>query len=57
MDVDTTIVDLIEAVDTLYAQWTDARPNIHQEEDTPQNPDPSPNILKPVPSPTQGDLG
>ncbi len=37
MEVDTTIVDLIEAANTLYAQWPDARPNIHQEEDTPQN--------------------
>ena len=48
MEVHTTIVDLIEAADTLYAQWPDARPNIHQEEDTLQNPDPVPNILIPV---------
>ena len=54
MEVDTTIVDLIEAANTLYAQWPDARPNIHQEEDTPQNPDPAPNILKPVRSCDEG---
>ena len=54
MDVDTTIVDLIEAANTLYAQWPDARPNIHQEEDTPQNPGSAPNILKPVRSCDEG---
>ena len=36
MEVDATIVDLMEAANTLYAQWPDAHANIHQEEDTPK---------------------
>ncbi len=54
MEVDTTIVDLIDAANTLHAQWPGARHNIHQEEDTPQNPGPAPNILKPVRSCDEG---
>ena len=30
-------MDLIEAANTVYAQWPDARPNIHKEEDMPKN--------------------
>ena len=29
------IVDLMEAAKTLYGQWPDTRPDIHQEEETP----------------------
>ena len=54
MEVDTTIVDIIEAANTLYAQWPDTRPNIHHDGDTPQTPDPAPNILKPVRSCDEG---
>ena len=39
---------------SLCGQWPDTRPNIHQEEETPQIPFPASNILKPVRSCDQG---